>query len=172
LSCIAFLAVVERAFEGSHAAGGGAASAASATAASAGWPGLLLFDLSVAGVAPLDSSVTLGLLGFPLGLLGLGTGPLGLQGGGLQLGGLQLGGDQSVVLGSKVDLSGEVGRDGAVGGLLAAHQVVLALELLDLLDGDFELMGHPGVGAPLAHPRADLVELGTQRSSYHGRPGD
>ena len=52
-------------------------------------------------------------------------------------------------------------------GLAVRRELVLALERLDLLDGDLELMGDPGVGAALAHPRADLVELGSQRRTGH-----
>ncbi len=56
-------------------------------------------------------------------------------------------------------------------GILVADQLVLALELLDLLHRDFELMGDPRVGATLAHPGADLVELWTERLAWHGRSG-
>ena len=38
-------------------------------------------------------------------------------------------------------------------------EVLLALEGLDLLDGDLELVCDPGVGASLTHPGPNLVEL-------------
>jgi hypothetical protein len=47
---------------------------------------------------------------------------------------------------------------------------VLALERPDIADGDVELMGDPGVGAALAHPRPDLVELRLQRSACQTAP--
>jgi carbon storage regulator len=39
---------------------------------------------------------------------------------------------------------------------------VLALERPDVPDGNLELVGDPGVGPALAHPGADLVQLGLQ----------
>src|SRR4029078_458419 len=59
---------------------------------------------------------------------------------------------------------------GAEGVLAAGLQALLALECLDLLDGDLELMGDPGVRTPLAHPPADLVKLRTQGPSAHRAP--
>ena len=44
---------------------------------------------------------------------------------------------------------------------------VLALERLDLLDGHLELVRDPGVGASLAHPGADPVQFGPERSASH-----
>ena len=38
-------------------------------------------------------------------------------------------------------------------------KALFALEDLDLLDGDLELMGDPGIGAALADPGPDLVQL-------------
>ena len=40
------------------------------------------------------------------------------------------------------------------------REFVLALEGLDLLDGDLELMRDPGIRAALAYPGADLVQVG------------
>jgi hypothetical protein len=42
---------------------------------------------------------------------------------------------------------------------------VLLLESGDVLHGNVELMGDPGVGAPLANPCPDLIELGFERST-------
>ena len=41
--------------------------------------------------------------------------------------------------------------------LAAGLQALLALERLDLLDRDLELVGDPRVGSTLAHPGADLI---------------
>jgi hypothetical protein len=38
---------------------------------------------------------------------------------------------------------------------------VIALELAQILDGNFELMGYPSVGPALTHPSPDLVQLWT-----------
>ena len=80
---------------------------------------------------------------------------------GLDLGGLQLSGDQRVVLGAQVDLL-EVGPAPARDRLVVAGELVLALELLDVLHADFELMGDPGVGTALPYPDADLVQMWAQ----------
>ena len=92
-------------------------------------------------------------------LVGLLAVVLGL---GLRLG-LELGRDEGIVLGAQVDLVVEIeaGADRRL-GRLALRKIVLALELLDLLDGHLQLMSDPGVGAPLADPAADLVEMRTQ----------
>ena len=109
-----------------------------------------------------------------LGLAGLGAARvlLGLQAlllGPARLGGLELGGDERVVFGAQVDLVVEVDlRSVAVVGL-GGRQVVVALEGLDLLDGRLELVGDPGVGAALADPAADLIEMWAQRASSHAR---
>ena len=80
--------------------------------------------------------------------------------GALGLGGFELGGDQRVVLGSQIDLVVEV--DGRAGvGVTVGLEALLALERLDLLHGHLELVGDPGVGAPLANPGADAVQLGS-----------
>ena len=89
---------------------------------------------------------------------------------GLLRGGLELRRDQRVVLGAQIDLVVEV-QARAVGRLAALDKLVLALELLDLLDRHLELMGNPRVGAALADPAADLVEVGTQRAACHRRRG-
>ena len=49
-------------------------------------------------------------------------------------------------------------------------QILLALERLDLLNGDVELVRDPCVGATLSHPPTDLVKLGTQGPATHERP--
>ena len=74
----------------------------------------------------------------------------------------ELGRDEGVVLGAQVDLLLEVGADRALGGVLLADQVVLALELLDVANADVELVRDPCVGAALPHPGADLVEVRAQ----------
>ncbi len=72
--------------------------------------------------------------------------------------GLQFGRNQLVILGAQVNLLGvRDGRRRAVGGAVVAEQVVLALELLDLLNGDLELVGHPSIGTTLSYPTSDLV---------------
>ena len=55
--------------------------------------------------------------------------------------------------------------------LAVGLQAVLALERLDLLDGDLELVGDPRVGATLSHPSTDLVKLRTQRPAAHEQAG-
>ena len=97
-----------------------------------------------------------------LGLLGEARLLLGAR----RLGGFELGRDERVVLGAQVDLVVEVGAGrGAVGsavGVAVRDEVVLLLERLDLLNGDLELMGYPGVGTTLADPAPDLVEVRSQ----------
>src|SRR5215207_8409407 len=81
---------------------------------------------------------------------------------------VELGGDRLVVGRAQVDLVG--GR--AVGGPVAVGlEPVLALERLDLLDRDFELMSDPRVGATLSHPSTDLVKLRAQRPAAHEQAG-
>jgi hypothetical protein len=41
---------------------------------------------------------------------------------------------------------------------------------LDLLDGDLQLVRDPGVGASLADPSTDPIELGAKRSTGHEGP--
>jgi hypothetical protein len=72
--------------------------------------------------------------------------------------GFELGRDQRVVLGAKVDLVVEICTHGL--GLGARFEALLALEGLDLLNGDLELVRDPRIGSPLTHPCADPVELG------------
>jgi hypothetical protein len=121
---VALLAVVERALERS---GGLLATASAGPAARA---------LGLGG----------GLLGLLLGGLLLGRPARGLLGGlGLVLGAadllrLELRGDRRVVLGAEIDL---VARDALGDPVAVGLQAVLALERLDLLDGDLELMGDP-----------------------------
>src|SRR3954469_2502610 len=144
---VALLAVVEGPLE-ARLAGRAAARAAAAAAA----PAPALGPLAVVALV-----VGLGLLV----LAGLGA-ARGL--------GLELGGDQRVVLGAQVDLVVEV-DPGRVAGLAVRQQVVLLLERLDLLDGDLELVSDPGVRAALSDPRANLVEMRTERSSGHLESG-
>ena len=76
--------------------------------------------------------------------------------------GLERGGDERVVLGAQVQLLVDGGPGEAlvtVSGGIVGHQLVLALEGADVPDGHLELVRDPGVGATLAHPGADLVEL-------------
>src|SRR3954469_23928591 len=47
---------------------------------------------------------------------------------------------------------------------------MFALEGPDVAHGNVELVGDPCIGAPLAHPRADLVQLGLQRSACQTAP--
>src|SRR5437763_1536032 len=68
---------------------------------------------------------------------------------------------------TQVDLVVEVRTDGNVSRVTVGREVVLTLEGLDLLHGDLELMGDPGVGATLANPSANLVEVRAQRASCH-----
>src|ERR1700712_1465402 len=144
---VALVAVVERALQ---RGAGGATAGPPATAAAA------LGTLLLGGLV--RRGLLLGRLGGALrGLLGGARVLLGLAGGL----GLQLGGDRGVVL--RAELAPGVG-----GGLAAARlELLLALERLDLLDGRFELMRDPRVGATLSHPGADLVKLGTQGPAAH-----
>src|ERR1700733_3891275 len=147
---VALLAVVEGTLEWAGVAPGGARAATPAAAgafAGAGASGLL----SILG-------------GLIVGFFGLRPGELSLR-----LGGLELGGDERVVLSTQVDLLGVVAGCGALGGLLVADQLVLALELLDVADGHLELVSDPSVSSALAHPGADLVEVRAQRFPGHGR---
>ena len=100
----------------------------------------------------------------PLVVLVLVVGLLGSRG-------VELGGDQRVVLGAQVDVI-VVDRGGGAVGLVAAFELLVALEGLDLLHCHFELMGDPRVGPPLADPGADAVELGSERSACHIGSGD
>ena len=102
----------------------------------------------VALVAPVTLGGAAGLLLRAAGLF------LGARG----LGRLELRCDERVVLRAQIDLVVEVlGR--AAPGRARRSQVVVLLERLDLLDRDLELVGDPRVGAPLADPGTDLVEL-------------
>jgi hypothetical protein len=74
---------------------------------------------------------------------------------------VELGRDQLVVLGAQVALLQALA--------VVGREAVLALELVDVLDRDLELMRDPGVGAALANPGPDLIELRSQRTSRHGR---
>ena len=111
---VAILAVVERALQRAPAAARASAPTASASPAPAGPHGRLVLIL------------------VPLALLALG----------LLFGCLQLRSDERVVLGSEIDFVGVVGGDGALGGFAVANQLVLALELLDVTDGDLELVSY------------------------------
>jgi hypothetical protein len=94
---------------------------------------------------------------------GCGLGLLGAGG----LGGVELGGDEGLVLGAQVDLVVEVG---AVGRLdVALLETLLTLERADLLHGHLELVRDPRIGASLANPGADLVEVWAERSAGHER---
>ena len=81
--------------------------------------------------------------------------------------GFQLGGDLRVVFRAQIDLLGA----GAV-FFEVGLEALLALEGLDLLDGDFQLVRYPRIGATLSHPPADLVKLRTQGPAAHRRAGD
>jgi len=91
---------------------------------------------------------------------------------GLHFGGLELGGDQRVVLRAQVHLLVVIGGRGALGELLLAHEVVLALELLDLGRADPQLMRDPGGSAALSYPGADLVEVRAQGFPGHLECGE
>jgi hypothetical protein len=148
---VALLAVVEGPLE--LAPGALAPSAPAAAAAAALLARVLILVLVVVVLVVVAGLGSLSGLGGATRLL-LGAGGLG---------GLELGRDEGVVLGAQVDLVVEVAAAGAGGQRAVAvavrDEVVLLLERLDLLDGDFELMSDPGVGAPLADPAADLVEV-------------
>src|SRR6202167_1266655 len=143
---VALLAVVEGALQRTPAATRACAPAAAASPAPAGASGRL---------------VLLSIIFHGLRLLALG----------LHFGRLQLGGDQRVVLGPEIDFVGVVAREDSIGGLGVADELVLAPELLDVTDGDLELVGNPGVGTALPYPRADLVQVRAQRFTSHGRSG-
>src|SRR4051794_29573564 len=85
--------------------------------------------------------------------------------------GFELGGDESVVLGPQINLVVEV-QARSVDGLRSVPvvELVLALELLYLLDGDLQLVGDPRIRAALADPATDLVEMRTQRATCHAAP--
>ena len=153
---VALLAVVERALERARRRCGGACGRRGVRRARlAGFSSSSSASASAALAAAssalrASSSACAGLLlGAALGLL------------------LELGGDRGVVLGAEVDLLG-----GGAGSLAVGLQILLALERLDLLDGDVELVRDPGVGATLSHPPADLVKLRTQGPATHERPVD
>jgi hypothetical protein len=61
----------------------------------------------------------------------------------------------------RFDLVAQVAFAGA-GVLVVGGKVVLLAELAQLGGADLQLVRDPGVGAPLAHPGADLVELRLQ----------
>src|SRR5262249_30326358 len=86
---------------------------------------------------------TLALLVLGFLILGLRFGPrfgprfgLGLRPLGLDFGRLQLGRNERVVLSPQIDVLGIVRREGALGGLLVADELVLALELVYVTDRD------------------------------------
>ena len=101
--------------------------------------------------------------GLARGLFGVTRILLGFTGGF----GFEFGGDLRVVLRAQVHLLGRPAVLFEVG-----LQALLALEGLDLLDGDFQLVSYPRIGATLSHPPADLVKLGTQGPAAHRRAGD
>src|SRR5207245_1162208 len=72
----------------------------------------------------------------------------------------------------QVDLLLVVGGRGALGELLVAQEVVLALELLDFAHAHLQLMRDPGVGATLSYPGADLVEVRAQGFPGHLECGE
>ena len=145
--------------------GRGGASAAARAAATAAASALGLLAVLGLGVAPVVAGCLLGggcgflLGGFAGGLLGLLLrAALGLF--------LELGGDRRVVLGAQVDLF----ERGAARLRPVGLELLLALEGLDLLDGDVELVRDPGVCTTLSHPPTDLVKLRTQGPATHERP--
>ena len=52
----------------------------------------------------------------------------------------------------------------------SAHQLVLALEAADVADRHLELVRDPSVGASLADPGPDLIQLGFERSPCQAAP--
>ena len=94
-----------------------------------------------------------------LGLLGLEAPALGL---------LELGGDLASSSARRSMSSSKPAAAPSAPGS-SSSRPALALEARDLLDGHLELVGDPRVGAPLARPGADLVEMRTQRLSGHRR---
>jgi len=79
--------------------------------------------------------------------------------GALRLGRLELGGDERVVLGAQIDFVVEVEADAGI-GFAVGLEALLALEGLDLLNRDLELVRDPRVRAALAYPGPDPVQLG------------
>jgi hypothetical protein len=59
----------------------------------------------------------------------------------------------------RLDLGLDLVSELEVAGLAFGRELVAAAELAQLRGGDVELVGDPGVGAPLANPGADLVQL-------------
>src|SRR5205085_11121070 len=77
-----------------------------------------------------------------------------------RLGRLELRRDQRIVLCPQVDLVVVVARDRSDPlDWLILVEAMLALEALDLLDRDFELVRDPGVGSALPHPAANPVQF-------------
>ena len=89
------------------------------------------------------------------------------SGRGLRGGGVKLSGNQRVVLGSQVDVLVILGHGGGTIGVVPGVELLLALEGLDLLNGDLELVSDPRVGPPLTDPGADAVQLRSERSACH-----
>ena len=77
----------------------------------------------------------------------------------LGFGRVQFGGDQGVVLGAEIDLVVVIDEIAGAFGLGPGLEALLALEGLDLLDGDLELVRDPRVRPPLTHPGADSVQF-------------
>ena len=144
---VALLAVVERALERLRLATPAAPAAAAPAAASAP-AALRLIVIAVAAlVTPGGRACSVPVIGIRLRFrLALGLERLG---------------DQRIVLRAQVGLVRLRARDEvlALAGL-GRGELVLALERADITHRDVELVGDPGVGAALAHPRADLVQLG------------
>src|SRR5215207_5805253 len=143
---VALLAMVEGALERRRLPGAGApAASAAATAAPLR---LVLAILRVGGV------VVGGLLRDLLRGL--------LRGLALRLEGLR---HERVILGAQVGLVGlGPGRERLAVAGVGRGQFVLPLEGPDVAHGYVQLVGDPGIGAALAHPCADLIELRLQRS--------
>src|SRR4051812_10242027 len=139
---VALVAMVERGLEGR--AGLAAAGAPRAAARL----GLLVRGAVLGGRGLGRLARLLFLRGLARGLLG---GPGLLLGAALRLG-VELRADRLVVLRPEIDLLDAV-------AVLVGLELLLALEGLDLLDGHLELMRDPRIGAALAYPGADLVEV-------------
>ena len=155
---VALFAVVEGALERTRRPG-------AATRTSTAAPGRALGFLLVLGLGGGGSNSGCGLLfrGLARGLFGGTRLFFGLARGF----GFELGGDLRVVFRAQVHLFG--------GGAVLFEvglEALLALEGLDLLDGDFQLVRNPRIGATLSHPPADLVKLRTQGPAAHRRAGD
>jgi hypothetical protein len=111
-----------------------------------------------AGAAPATTSAATttaaatagGLVALVVVLLGLGA---------LRRSGVELGGDQRVVLGAQIDFAVEIGCGPSGVGFICGLELLVALERLDLLDGDLQLMSDPRVRASLTDPRAYTVEF-------------